>query len=127
MVGAPSHGWQSKATTRPVRQELDKYLAGKTHKVAKGMRKKYHLNLSKCEMCGAGDGLELHHIVPVMAGGTHDQFNVRLLCRTCHGKAESYLREVAGEHIDHCIPGGECIEFKHYDPEKRAENTVPEG
>ncbi len=37
-----------------------------------------------CERCGVSDGLEVHHIVPVAAGGAHVPSNVLVLCRGCH-------------------------------------------
>lgn len=37
-----------------------------------------------CELCGATDNLEMHHIVPLCNGGAHDVGNLILVCRTCH-------------------------------------------
>lgn len=43
-----------------------------------------------CERCFANGILtpvdEVHHIVPVSRGGTHDPANLMSLCRSCHNK-----------------------------------------
>jgi 5-methylcytosine-specific restriction endonuclease McrA len=41
-----------------------------------------------CERCGVSDGLEVHHIVSVAAGGLHRAANVLVLCKGCHGIVE---------------------------------------
>lgn len=64
-----------------------------------------------CRMCGAessanGRALQLHHIVPVMAGGTHVEDNLMFLCHPCHRVVEGYttrtleypLAELVDEH-----------------------------
>ena len=38
----------------------------------------------RCEQCRSGMSLSVDHIVPVSQGGTHDQGNLMVLCRTCH-------------------------------------------
>lgn len=48
-----------------------------------------------CQMCETNDGkLDVHHIVPVVAGGMNGLWNLITLCPTCHGRAE----EVASEY-----------------------------
>lgn len=37
-----------------------------------------------CATCGSRDNIELHHIIPVKAGGTNDYFNLISLCHDCH-------------------------------------------
>lgn len=52
----------------------------------------------ECQMCGDGGDeatLDVHHIIPLMAGGTNEEWNLITLCRTCHGKAESVAEEYA--------------------------------
>lgn len=50
----------------------------------------------ECEMCGATDvELHLHHIVPVLAGGTNEPWNLLTLCEECHTAAEWRTREFA--------------------------------
>jgi 5-methylcytosine-specific restriction endonuclease McrA len=37
-----------------------------------------------CQDCGVPDGLQIHHIVGVAAGGPHKAANLRVLCESCH-------------------------------------------
>lgn len=39
-----------------------------------------------CATCGTTKNIELHHIIPLEAGGTNDYFNLVYLCHTCHMK-----------------------------------------
>lgn len=52
----------------------------------------------ECRMCGSvseyGRSVDIHHIVPVMSGGTNGDYNLMPLCRVCHGKVEKYTREL---------------------------------
>lgn len=62
----------------------------------KTLRKQNLVN--ECELCGShespGDrGLSLHHIVPVLYGGTNSPDNFMTLCEPCHSKVESYIKE----------------------------------
>lgn len=56
----------------------------------------------ECEMCGKTDGDErghqnhAHHIVPVLAGGTHDEELLMTLCPSCHATAEQYTKNLYG-------------------------------
>jgi hypothetical protein len=45
----------------------------------------------ECRSCGADEDLILHHIVPVMAGGTNGEYNYMTLCRSCHGAVEWHV------------------------------------
>jgi transposase/biotin operon repressor len=50
----------------------------------------------ECEMCGdtpAKRGCDVHHIVPIMAGGDNGDYNLMVLCRRCHATVEHYTRE----------------------------------
>ena len=43
-------------------------------------KKKY-----RCEKCGKGGRLEIHHIIPIWKGGSFwDEKNMMVLCRKCH-------------------------------------------
>jgi hypothetical protein len=58
-------------------------------------------NKDECEICGAetsphGNDLSLHHIVPVLSGGTNGAYNFMTLCEPCHSKAESYCSDLPG-------------------------------
>lgn len=37
-----------------------------------------------CSTCGSKKEIELHHIIPLDAGGTNDYFNLIFLCHHCH-------------------------------------------
>jgi 5-methylcytosine-specific restriction endonuclease McrA len=57
-----------------------------------------------CEWCAAGQGLELHHVVPKGVGGrrrtkeeSDSPDNLLRLCRVCHGAAH-HETVVAGTH-----------------------------
>ena len=56
----------------------------------------------RCANCGAEDGLEIHHIVPLLLGGTNNITNLVPLCFACHKSAHSgrhiskYLKEDKG-------------------------------
>jgi len=48
-----------------------------------------------CQMCGRSQsrnnrGLQLHHIIPVLAGGTNHEDNLMFLCHRCHRTADTY-------------------------------------
>lgn len=48
----------------------------------------------ECYMCGAsGCKLDVHHIVPLSAGGTNGNWNLMTLCESCHRTAEAYTRQ----------------------------------
>jgi 5-methylcytosine-specific restriction endonuclease McrA len=39
---------------------------------------------NKCTQCGSSRSLEVHHIVPIHAGGTNSRENLTTLCHKCH-------------------------------------------
>lgn len=39
-----------------------------------------------CATCGSRKDIELHHIIPIAAGGTNEYFNLVSLCHDCHMK-----------------------------------------
>lgn len=41
-----------------------------------------------CENCGVEGNTHLHHIIPIMDGGTNEPWNLMTLCPSCHHKAE---------------------------------------
>jgi len=48
----------------------------------------------ECYKCGASEcKLDVHHIVPLSAGGTNDSWNLMTLCESCHRTAETYVRQ----------------------------------
>lgn len=40
----------------------------------------------RCELCGSWRGLDVHHIVPVVCGGSDSRDNLIVVCSGCHGK-----------------------------------------
>ena len=56
----------------------------------KKIRDRYVLEHPVCERCMKEGRLtpveEVHHIVPVKRGGSHDPSNLMSLCRSCHNK-----------------------------------------
>lgn len=53
----------------------------------------------RCRLCGkpseqAHNGLDVHHIVPIMAGGTHGEWNLLAVCNSCHSKTERYTEDL---------------------------------
>lgn len=56
----------------------------------------------ECENCGAeanGRALDVHHIVPVAAGGTNNPENLLTLCISCHRKAEEYTKQFTEPYL----------------------------
>jgi hypothetical protein len=52
----------------------------------------------RCVVCGSNENLQIDHIRPVIAGGTHDKRNLQTLCKKCNLKKgakipESFERE----------------------------------
>lgn len=79
----------------------------------KAFRKRQHEENpdATCAMCGAKESpndraLQLHHIVPVMAGGVHEDELVMWLCHPCHRAVEGFttrtleypIAELVDEH-----------------------------
>ena len=56
----------------------------------KRIRDRYAMEHPLCEMCKEDGRLtptdEVHHILPVSQGGTHDRKNLMSLCKSCHNK-----------------------------------------
>jgi endogenous inhibitor of DNA gyrase (YacG/DUF329 family) len=49
-----------------------------------------------CKMCGCVPGPQshdVHHIVPIVSGGSNHECNLMTLCDHCHGKAEQFVRQ----------------------------------
>lgn len=56
----------------------------------KRIRDRYIKSYPLCEECERQDRLtpaeEVHHIIPLNQGGTHDRENLMSLCQSCHNK-----------------------------------------
>jgi len=42
----------------------------------------------KCQMCGNGENLSIHHIIPRAEGGSDHPRNLITLCKNCHDNAD---------------------------------------
>ena len=47
----------------------------------------------KCANCGSEENIEIHHIVPLIVGGTNRRSNLVALCQDCHAKIHGLSRE----------------------------------
>jgi len=57
-------------------------------------------SVDRCSLCGdEPDRLEVHHIVPVVAGGTNEDYNLMPLCPPCHNRAEGVANEYSDNHL----------------------------
>lgn len=94
MRGAADPKWKGGAT---IHETLLRHLGGVSWKqIRRSLQESRPLT---CERCGSdesagGRALQLHHIVPVMAGGSHHRENLMFLCHSCHRKADTYMTEV---------------------------------
>lgn len=77
------------------RRRYDKYQRSKDVNKKYGrswkrIRDRYAREHPLCQMCKADGRLtptdEVHHILPVSQGGTHDRSNLMSLCKSCHNK-----------------------------------------
>lgn len=55
----------------------------------------------RCVICGVEEetqrrALDVHHIVPILSGGTNGDWNLTALCGDCHRRAEAYTRGIFG-------------------------------
>jgi len=74
--------------------------------------RKYLLQHQRCELCQVSGPLELHHIVPIVAGGRDVHRNWIAICPSCHRKLtpSSELIHVAKDRIRNG-PGNFWIRF----------------
>ena len=78
-----------------------------------------------CESCGTPPGerdLDVHHIVPILAGGTNEPYNLMTLCRACHISAERYTEGFTDRHL---TPGVEVGSETGEAPPDEDEADVP--
>lgn len=45
-----------------------------------------------CRVCGRQEDLHLHHLVPLLSGGTNEPWNLMTLCEECHPIAEWFVK-----------------------------------
>lgn len=56
-------------------------------------RKRHRQKEPECQLCGTDENLDVHHIVPILSGGTNDEWNLMTLCVGCHNRVESFTRK----------------------------------
>lgn len=44
----------------------------------------------RCQFCGSGSDLSVHHIIPLSSGGDSTLDNLRVLCHACHQKEHGH-------------------------------------
>lgn len=65
----------------------------------------------RCERCGAADGLEVDHIIPIVLGGSAGVENGQVLCAECHRVKTSIEDEFS---ISYMLPSGKTATvFQH--------------
>jgi 5-methylcytosine-specific restriction endonuclease McrA len=66
-------------------------IAGKERQTISGSKRQKIIEAAggRCEVCGALQGLVLHHRQPLEAGGSNAEGNIQVLCTVCHGKEHS--------------------------------------
>lgn len=52
-----------------------------------------------CRVCGETEKLEVHHVIPLLAGGMNGRWNLMTLCENCHRRVESHTRKVVRRPI----------------------------
>lgn len=68
---------------------IKKQLHGKSWSYLKNKFRK-----DECYNCGEENAQhDLHHIIPIMCGGTNEKWNLMTLCSSCHRKAELFIRQ----------------------------------
>lgn len=88
--GANSPNWKGGES---IAVALRRFLGGESWR---SVREDVHASRDGvCRLCGReesrnGRRLQVHHIVPVMAGGSHHRGNLMLLCHRCHRTVEDY-------------------------------------
>lgn len=50
----------------------------------------------ECRVCGDDGDLHLHHVIPILSGGTNEPWNLVTLCESCHPTAEAYIKNQVG-------------------------------
>lgn len=46
----------------------------------------------QCSKCGSDELVDLHHLVAVLSGGDNGEWNLMTLCRSCHNRADAFIR-----------------------------------
>lgn len=54
----------------------------------------------KCVFCAASSALEIDHVIPVSKGGTSEQNNLQVLCRSCNRKKRASVTRATQNTVD---------------------------
>lgn len=106
LTGQDNPAWNG---GRDTYQALRSQLPGNWDRIRQSVRERDNY---ECQMCGTHQSelsrsLDVHHIVPIMAGGTHGEWNLISLCLDCHQAAETVTRDVIDYHVkQHRTDGG---------------------
>jgi len=92
VTGQDHHGWTG---GKSLYDALKKQLPGRSWYSIRETER-----ADQCYKCGCSDGrLSIHHIVPVMAGGTNGEYNRMTLCEECHGVVEAFTWDVFADPV----------------------------
>jgi len=100
--GENSPTWQEVVVTNTIQAVRESYSEDAWSSVAE--RKKNEVG--ECERCGKRHNLHVHHIIPVRTGGTNDQYNLMVLCASCHRSVESYTAQFTESHLTKFVSAG---------------------
>jgi 5-methylcytosine-specific restriction endonuclease McrA len=92
ITGPENPLWEGGADLRPVLATLDTDVSWQTTR-----NRAIERDGSECALCGCGpdaEELHVHHIIPLLAGGTSAEELLMTLCRSCHRTVESYTNDI---------------------------------
>ena len=90
VTGPDHHGFKHGLSIGRTQQKLKVALSGNWQAISK----QYREGVDGCERCGEDTSLDVHHIIPVSAGGTNGEYNLMALCRSCHTSVEAFTAEI---------------------------------
>jgi len=96
MRGMADPKWKGGATLHEVMLRSLSDGSGKWRALRREIKERREV---KCKMCGREQSrndrdLQVHHIVPLTAGGSNHADNLMLLCHRCHRSVESYTDKI---------------------------------
>lgn len=96
MRGMADPKWKGGATLHEVMLRSLSNGSGKWRATRRELKEQREV---ECRMCGREESkndrdLQVHHIVPLTAGGSNHLDNLMFLCHSCHASVESYTDEI---------------------------------
>ena len=67
-----------------------------------------------CKICGTGQRLTKHHIIPRSQSGTEDDSNIVMLCEDCHTALHKHVRGMKVKGVDYWNFKGWCKDIGLY-------------